>query len=262
MLSVDLLKAHRHLSTQPLTVVDVETTGSLASSSRITEISVLQASLADGILDQTTSLINPQTPIPPRIVEVTGITQSMVAIAPPAAEVLPNFLSNLQQGVLTAHNLEFDYGFLRAEYARLGTGFQRSPDEQFCTVKLARLMLPDLPSRSLPVLVRHFGFDVGRSHRAEADAQACWLLAQRLLTDLLTEPDDILLARFAKQWLPLKDAAKLLGCSAKVGQTRLETSGAPSRFMGRGKTGTFAYRRGDVERLLEAQQDDIQLSWF
>lgn len=262
MHSVDLLRAYRHLSQQPLTVVDVETTGSLAYNSRITELSLLQASLKDGIMAQQTALMNPQTSIPSKIVEITGITQAMVDSAPPSAVVLPDFLQGLQQGILTAHNLEFDYSFLRTEYARLGIGFQRSPDEQLCTVQLARLMLPDLPSRSLPVLVRHFQFDVGPSHRAEADAQACWLLAKRLLTELLSESDDNLLARFAKQWMPLKDAAKLLGCSSKTARSRLSEAGIAERFMGRGKMGTYAYRRGDVERVYDAQQGDTQLSWF
>jgi DNA polymerase-3 subunit epsilon len=159
--------------------------------------------------------------------------------------------------VLTAHNLDFDYPFLQAEYARLGTKFVRPEAEQLCTVKLARLMLPDLPSRSLPDLVQYFQFKVGKSHRANADAQACWLLAERLLTEVLDEADPVLLARFAHQQIPLKEAAQLLGCSPVVARSHLEQAGVTSRFAGRGRRGTWMYCRGDVEKVVyeRANQD-------
>lgn len=260
MLSIDLLAYYRQLSQQTLTVVDVETTGSLAYRGRITEISVLHATLEKGILEQQTDLINPKTYIPRKIVEITGITEAMVSTAPVAAEVLPNYLPMLSQGILTAHNLEFDYSFLQAEYARLGTKFRRPDLQQLCTVQLARLMLSELPSRSLPYLVKHFQFQVGRSHRAEADAIACWLLAKRLLTEIQNETDEDLLARFAKQWMPLKYAAKLLGCSRKEGQKRLESAGVYPRVVGSDDRTTLMYCRGDVERVFYMRQDSNQLS--
>lgn len=250
MLSTELLAHYRALSQQQFTVVDVETTGRYAWESRVTELSVLQATLADGVQQQQTDLINPEISIPLKIVQFTGITQQMVDAAPPAAEVFPAYLLTLNQGVLTAHNLEFDYPFLQAELARLGTKFVRSEAEQLCTVKLSRLMLPDLPSRSLPDLVRHFQFKVGRSHRAEADTLACWLLAEKLLTEILNEEDKVLLSRFARQWIPLREAAKLLGCSPVVGQSRLNAAKAASRFVGRGRGGTWMYRRGEVEQVV------------
>jgi DNA polymerase III subunit epsilon len=260
MLSADLLIHYRQLAQRPMVVVDVETTGRFAWESRITEISVLQASLTEGIQQQQTHLINPQTQIPTRIVQVTGITQDMVDSAPLAADVLPLYLPWLSQDVLTAHNLEFDYNFLKAEYARLGSTFSRVSAEQLCTVELARLMLADLPSRSLPYLVRHFEFNVGRSHRAEADTLACWLLAKRLLTEILDEPDAALLARFAQQWIPLKIAAHLLSCSQIEGRSRLEAAGVLFRSSGGGRGSTLMYRRGAVERLVEEQQTSAQLS--
>jgi DNA polymerase III subunit epsilon len=251
VLSTQLLSHYRNLSQQLFTVVDVETTGRYAWDSRITELSVLQATLTDGIQHQQTNLINSKTKIPPKIVQFTGITQAMVDAAPEGAEIFPDYLPLLSQGVLTAHNLEFDYPFLQAEFARLGTKFTRPEAEQLCTVKLARLMLPDLPSRSLPNLVQHFQFKVGKSHRAEADTLACWLLAERLLTEILTEADQVLIARFARQWIPLREAAKLLDCSQVEGRTRLEAAGMASRFVGRGRSGTWMYRRGEVERVVQ-----------
>lgn len=257
MLSTKLLDYYRQVSQQLLTVVDVETTGLYPSESRVIEVSVLQATLEGGIQSQKATLINPQTRIPSKITQITGIDQGMVerdgAIA---SAVFPHYLPLLNSGTLTAHNLEFDYPFLQAEYQRLGVVFERPVEQHLCTVQLSRLMLPDLSSRSLPNLVRHFGFKVGKSHRAEADTLACWLLAERLLGEILNEPEKILLARFARQWLPLKDAAKLLNCSQP--KAKLLLAGIPSRQAGR--AGTLMYQRGDVERVLNEEQGDSQLS--
>lgn len=250
MLSTELLNHYRQLSQQPFTVVDVETTGRYSWNNRITELSVLQATLAGGVLHQRTDLVNSGTQIPPKIIQFTGITQSMVDSAPPADQVFPSYLPLLQQGVLTAHNLEFDYPFLQAEFARLGIQYVRPEAEQLCTVKLARLMLPDLPSRSLPHLVQHFQFPVDHSHRAAADTLACWLLAERLLTELLTETDEVLLTRFRRQWIPLRQAASLLGLPPAAARSQLEAAGLASRFAGKNRNGTWMYRRGEVEQLL------------
>ncbi|WAL58516.1 3'-5' exonuclease [Thermocoleostomius sinensis] len=262
MLSTQLLTHYRQLSQQPFTVVDVETTGRYPSHDRVIELSVLRATLVDGILQQQTDLVNPQMRIPSNIIQFTGITQKMVEYVPAAAEIFPSYWPLLNAGVLTAHNLEFDYPFLQAEYDRLGTVFNRPESQQLCTVQLSRLMLPDLPSRRLPKLVKHFRFNVDTSHRAEADALACWLLLERLLTEILNESDEVLLARFAKQWMPLKYAAKLLGCSPQEGQIRLNMAGISSRFVGRGKMGTFMYRRGEVEQVFYEQLGNAQLTSF
>ncbi|WP_225913892.1 3'-5' exonuclease [Leptolyngbya ohadii] len=256
MRSIELIQSYRQLSQQVFAVVDVETTGRYCRSDRVTEVSVIRATLEDGVVEQQTSLINPQTRIPAQIVRFTGITQSMVNAAPIAAEVLPNFYPLLSQGILTAHNLSFDYGFLQAEYDRLGTVFDKPKAEQLCTVQLSRLMLPDLPSRSLPKLVEHFQFEVGRSHRAAADTMACWLLLKRLMQEILNESDDVLMARFRRQWMPLKYAAIVLNCSPGEAQRQLDLANVKVRFVGRNKKeGTWMYLRGDVERVWETMAE-------
>mgnify|MGYP001097111875 CR=1 FL=1 len=262
MFSVDLLHHYRRLADSQFTVVDLETTGGNDRSDRITEISVLQASLASGIHDQITHLINPQISIPEKIVRLTGITEQMVAEAPVAKDVLPQFRPWLEQNILTGHNIAFDHSFLKAEFARQNQPFSRPPHQQLCTVQLARLMLADLPSRRLPKLVKHFKFDVNTSHRAAADTQACWLLLSRLLTEILTEDDDALLSRFRQEWIPLKIAAKLLGCSHDSGLDRLSKANVPHRLSGRSSQKSHKvpmYRRGDVEDFICLQQG-IQLS--
>ncbi len=259
MLSTDLLNFYREISQQSLTVVDVETTGKRPPKRRVIEVSVLQASLQHGIKTQKTQLINPELPIPPSITQITGIDQAMVETAPVAAAVWPDYWPLLNTGVLTAHNLAFDYSFLRAELANLDIEFSRPPEQRLCTVILARLMLPELPSRRLPDLVKHFKFPVAESHRAEADTIACWLLAQRLLKEIQTEADEVLLARFAQQWLPLKEAAKILTCSEKAAQVKLAQAGVEPRPAQR--SGPVMYQRGAVEAVFWQHQGQ-QLSLF
>ncbi|HEY9879723.1 MAG TPA: 3'-5' exonuclease, partial [Leptolyngbyaceae cyanobacterium] len=162
-------------------------------------------------------------------------------------EVWPEILPHLEEGTLTAHNLEFDYAFIQAEYRHLETQYSRPSDQRFCTVLLSRLLLADLPSRCLPDLVEHFGFDVGRSHRAEADTQACWLLAKHLLTLIREESDEVLLDQFSQQWVRLQDAAKLLRIPKSRIRDTLNARDAecrPSR-----RNSRFLYRRRDIETL-------------
>ena len=259
LLSKDLLAFYRRVSTSQLTVVDLETTGSVAHQARVIEVSVLQATLADGVLDQQTHLINPHVKIPEKITEITGITPGMVGPAPPPEDVWVDCEPMLNQGILTAHNIEFDYGFLQAEFRRMDQHYYRPPSHRFCTVILSRLMLADLPSRRLPKLVKHFGFDVGPSHRAEADTKACWLLAEYLLNRIQNDSEDDILRCFRQQWIRLQDAATILGCAKGKAQEQLRAAGVQERLSKRSQTAL--YRRGPVEDLRHRQQGE-QLSVF
>lgn len=259
VLSTDLLAYYRQVSHSPLTVVDLETTGSIADKARVIEVSLLQASLDEGIWHQETHLINSGVKIPAIITRVTGITPAMVGQGKLPENVWPDLLPLLQQGILTAHNIDFDYRFLKTEYRHMDIEYARLSQERFCTVLLSRLLLADLPSRSLPDLVQHFGFDVGPSHRAEADTQACWLLAKHLLHQIREEPDDVLLERFGQQWVRLRDAAKLLKCSKKQAQALLEAQAVECKTTRRGNR--FLYRRRDIERIyLERHGQQLSLN--
>ncbi|MEM9006299.1 MAG: exonuclease domain-containing protein [Cyanobacteria bacterium P01_F01_bin.86] len=258
LLSTDLLAYYRTVSESSLTVVDVETTGSLPyQGARVIEVSILQASLEAGIQHQETHLINPGVRVPPMITRVTGITQTMVSQGLFPEDVWPGCLELLETGVLTAHNLEFDYGFLQSEYRHLEHTFLRPAEQRLCTVLLSRLLLADLPSRSLPNLVEHFGFDVGPSHRAGADTRACWLLAERLLKQIQAEPEEALIQRFSRQWIRLQEAAAILKCPQKTAQKLLDEEGIASRLSKR--KNRPLYQRGDVERIMK-ERDGEQLS--
>lgn len=248
VLSTELLAYYRQISQGILTVVDVETTGCQPPFSRVIEVSVLQATLKDGILHQQTDVLNPQVKVPAGITRLTGITQEMVNGAPFSSDIWHRYLPLLNTGALTAHNLSFDYRFLKSEFNYVNTPFSRLEDEQLCTVMLSRLLLPELPSRSLPNLVEYFGFDVGRSHRAEADTLACWLLAAKLLTRIQNEADEVLLAHFMEEWLPLKVAARILKAThTRQARKWLADAGIQARLTGRFKTPM--YQRKAIEQV-------------
>lgn len=247
--SADLLAHYRRIAQQPLTVVDVETTGFKPPHARVIEVSVLHASLADGIYEQSTHLINPGVPVPSQITRFTGITQAMVNRGTQAEQIWPRYHRRLDDGVLTAHNLRFDYSFLRSELAQLDIAWERPPEAQFCTVKLSRLMLADLPSRSLPRLVEHFGWEVDGSHRAEADTLACWYLAQLMLTQLMEASDAEALALIQQEWLPLSTCAKIVGLSRQKTQHLLNDMDIEPRKSQR--SGNYRYRRAWADQLRE-----------
>ncbi|MDP1704631.1 MAG: 3'-5' exonuclease, partial [Sulfurimicrobium sp.] len=98
----------------PLVFVDLETTGANASGDRITEIGIVEVS-EHGVSEWST-LVNPQAPISPFIQRLTGISNEMVSTAPTFAEVAGALLERLRGRLFIAHNVRFDYGFLRSEF--------------------------------------------------------------------------------------------------------------------------------------------------
>lgn len=244
--STTLLAYYRQISTELFTVVDLETTGAKSDCDRIIEIAVVQATLKDGIQKTYTDLIDPQIPLTEQITQLTGLTDAKLVGSESADKVLPKYLPTLQTGILTAHNIGFDHAFLQQEYHRMGLEFQASA--KLCTVQLSRLLLPNLPSRSLPKLVKHYGFDVGKSHRAESDALACWLLLQKLLTQILQTSDKQIMDLFGHQWLSPEDAATILQLPINEVTELLTTSKVKSRFS-RHRQISLYQRRG-IESLL------------
>jgi DNA polymerase-3 subunit epsilon len=158
-------------------IIDVETTGGVARFERITEIAVV---LYDGqsIVDTFSTLINPERSIPWNITTITGITDEMVAQAPKFYEVAKRIVEMTEGAVFVAHNVSFDYSFVREEFARLGYPFTR---QQLCTVRMSRKVFPGLPSYSLSNLKQHFGIEAERSHRALDDTMATVRIFEMIL---------------------------------------------------------------------------------
>lgn len=163
---------------QPYVVVDIETTGGGAEYHRITEVGMVKV-IAGEVVDSWQSLINPQRKIPLAITRLTGIDNQMVADAP-LFEALATQISEFTQGsIFVAHNVRFDYGFIKQEFARLGLTFKRP---KLCTVQLMRRQYPGLKRYSLAALTEHFSIDMTRHHRALSDAQAAAELLKLGLT--------------------------------------------------------------------------------
>ncbi len=153
---------------QDYVVVDVETTGGRGEHHRVTEIGAVK--VRDGrVVDEFSTLLNPQRSIPPGITRLTGITPEMVVNAPYFADVADDFERFLDGAIFVAHNVEFDYGFIGREFARLGRRF-RMP--KLCTVASMRKLYPGRASYSLANLCRDFGVALDNHHRALCDARA------------------------------------------------------------------------------------------
>jgi DNA polymerase-3 subunit epsilon len=153
-------------------VVDLETTGgSAAQGSMITEIGAVKVRGGE-VLGEFQTLVNPHRAIPAFIAVLTGITDSMVAGAPPVEQVLPQFLEFARGCVLVAHNAPFDVGFLRHFAARQGHPWPRF--EVLDTAVLARRVVTrdETPNCKLGSLARLFGAETVPNHRALADARA------------------------------------------------------------------------------------------
>jgi DNA polymerase III subunit epsilon len=153
-------------------VVDLETTGGSASDgSMITEIGAVKVRGGE-VLGEFQTLVNPHQAIPPFIAVLTGITDSMVAVAPPVEQVLPQFLEFAQGCVLVAHNAPFDVGFLR--YFSEQQGRPWPAFEVLDTARLARRVVTrdDAPNCKLSSLATLFGSETTPNHRALSDARA------------------------------------------------------------------------------------------
>ena len=175
----------RALAEVDFIVLDTETTGGRAEESRIIEVAAFH--YRDGIiLDKFHSLLHPGGPIPPWITALTGIDDAMVKDAPRFADIAGALRAFLDRGVFVAHNAPFDYSFLQAEFARLGQTWQ-SP--KLCTVRLARHLFPELPSRSLGFLCEHLLIEIFGRHRAAGDAEATVYVLKHCLQLLRRDAD-------------------------------------------------------------------------
>lgn len=158
-------------------ILDIETTGGKFNEEGITEIAIYKF---DGheVVDQFISLVNPEIPIQPFVVKLTGINNEMLRSAPKFFEVAKRIIEITKDCIIVAHNASFDFRILRTEFKRLGYDFEANT---LCTVELAQKLLPEQPSYSLGKLVRALGIPMADRHRASGDAMATVKLFKMLL---------------------------------------------------------------------------------
>ena len=151
-------------------IIDIETCGGKFEfqKGRITEICIL---LHDGlqVVENFTTLINPECNISPYFTSLTNITNDMVADAPKFHEVAKKIIEMTEGCIFVAHNVGFDYSFIKNEFASLGYKYKR---DTLCTVRLSRKLMPGRISYSLGHLCASLGIEIHGRHRAEGDAVA------------------------------------------------------------------------------------------
>ncbi|GAA0881395.1 exonuclease domain-containing protein [Algoriphagus jejuensis] len=158
-------------------IVDIETTGGSPAGGGITEIAVV---IHDGeaITREFQTLINPGQSIPPYITGLTGIDNSMVRDAPAFQEIEEELWELLDGKVFVAHSVNFDYGFIKEAFLKLGREFK---PQKLCTVRLSRKAFPGLTSYSLGRICENQKIPILARHRAMGDAKATAILFDRII---------------------------------------------------------------------------------
>lgn len=158
-----------------LSFVDIETTGTSARYGRIIEIGILR--VEEGKIVKTfNTLLNPETHLPPEIEMLTGISTTMLENQPTFRQIKDEILEILIDSVFVAHNVRFDYSFLRHEFKRENIDFTC---RHFCTVKLSRTLFPNEQRHNLDSIIERFGLECENRHRAFEDAKILWDFYQK-----------------------------------------------------------------------------------
>ncbi len=153
-----------------LAFVDIETTGLSPHSDRIIEIGILVVE-NNNLVAKYTSLVDPEGPVSPYITSITGIKPSDLESAPTFYQIAEDVWELLSGCTFVAHNVRFDYGFLKSEFKRLGYNFSSS---HFCTAKLSRHLFPEQKRHGLDSLILRHKLKCKNRHRAFDDAKVLW----------------------------------------------------------------------------------------
>lgn len=153
-----------------LCFIDTETTGTNAAFGRIIEIGIIK--VVDGkVVKEFKTLLNPQTFLDPFIENMTGITSAQLENAPEFYSIKDELLEIFSDSIFVAHNVRFDYGFIRNEFKRIGIKFT---SRHFDTIKLAKLLYPNYKHYNLDAIIENFGIKCENRHRAYDDAKVIY----------------------------------------------------------------------------------------
>lgn len=168
---------------QKLAFVDIETTGLGVTRDRIIEIGILRVE-NNTLVNTYNTLINPQGFVSPFSLQLTGITEGDLAKAPTFYEVMDDIYNLLQDCVFVAHNVRFDYGFIRNEFKRHEKTYSA---KHFCTVKLSQRLFPTFRKHNLDAIIERFNISCTNRHRAFDDAAVLWEFYQKLQSSFDSE---------------------------------------------------------------------------
>ncbi|WP_100399318.1 PolC-type DNA polymerase III [Bacillus sp. FJAT-44742] len=173
-------EARRLLMDETYVVFDVETTGLSVVYDTIIELAAVK--IKDGeIIDRFESFANPHETLSNTIIDLTGITDDMVADAPEVGDVLKDFHDFIGDDILVAHNASFDMGFLNAGFKKIGIG--AAPNPVVDTLELGRFLYPQLKNHRLNTLCKKFDIELVSHHRAIYDAEATGYLLWKMVKD-------------------------------------------------------------------------------
>lgn len=167
----------------PMVFVDVETDGMNYTNGHVIEVAAIRIENGQ-VVDEFKSLVNPGSEIPRFITGLTGISMSDLADAPYFDRIADRLYEVMEGALFVAHNVRFDYSFLKSEFRRVGIDF--SP-RLFCTVRLSRALYPDQRSHKLASLIERHGLQFSARHRAYDDAHALWQFVQIVARDFSVE---------------------------------------------------------------------------
>jgi len=212
----------------PVACVDLETTGGMAAQHRIIEVGIVLLERGQ-VVEEWSTLVHPGMRIPSSIVAFTGIDDTMVADAPRFEDVRAEVRRRLDGRLFVAHNARFDYGFLRAEFRRVGEKFSAPV---LCTVRLSRTLYAEHARHNLDTLMERFGLDCSARHRALGDAQVLpALLAAMERQRGAGRLDEVIESALAEARLPPQLAGDLAD----------ELPEAPGVYLFRGEGGALLY---------------------
>lgn len=159
---------------RPLVFLDIETTGGSPSYSRITEIGALRVE-NNKIVAKFQQLVNPEEHVPSFITNLTGINDEMLWEAPLFKGIADDLEVFLDGALFIAHNVNFDYSFMKMEFQRIGQKFNM---DRACSARLSRKLYPEHKSHALDRVIERMNIDVKSRHRAYDDAEVLWKFFQ------------------------------------------------------------------------------------
>jgi DNA polymerase III subunit epsilon len=155
---------------RPLVFIDIETTGATPYNSRVLEVGAIRVE-NNKIVREIKQLINPEEYVPGWITKLTGITNEAVWDKPIFRDVADDLETIFEDAIFIAHNVSFDYGFIKQEFKKLGVVFNK---DRLCTVRLSRALYPAQKSHRLDAVIQAHGYSVENRHRAYDDAEVLY----------------------------------------------------------------------------------------
>ncbi|MBN2778200.1 MAG: GIY-YIG nuclease family protein [Bacteroidales bacterium] len=217
---------------QLFSVVDIETTGGSSRGEKITEIAIY---VTDGtkIIDSFCTLIHPEKRVSSFITGLTGITNEMLEDAPKFFEVAAKIVEITKDTVFVAHNVNFDYNFVKQEFAQLGYKYRQNT---LCTLQLSRKMFPGLRSYSLGNLCKSLNVNLDNQHRAYADAFATTEIFNMIYQKDIKESNGININGFSLNGInPMLDIGKIKNLPEKCGVYYLYNAEKELIYIGKSK---------------------------